>query len=94
MQWWTKLSELECPFAQGLLVCMMGSIEELVPVGAFDRDVTLGMKYLRALTVADRQCEEYEAAVISKAAALVSTFDADKSCMGCGSKKARKLWGA
>ena len=38
--------------------------EEEVPVGTFDRDVPLGLKHLRALTVAEREGEEYEAEAI------------------------------
>jgi hypothetical protein len=69
--------------------------EEEVPVGTFDRDVPLGMKYLRALMVAERECEDCEDDVIdtAKGEALIHAFHSNKSCMGCGSAKARKLCG-
>jgi TPR repeat protein len=90
-QWWTKSAELGC------IDCAIGEIylmgfEEIVPVGTFDRDVPLGMKYLRALTVAGRKCmSEDDAAAISRAEFLIRDFHEVKSCMGCGSAKARKL---
>jgi TPR repeat protein len=65
MQWWTKAAELGWKHAQ----CNIGEVylmgfEEEVPVGTFDRDVPLGLKHLRALTVAEREGEEYEAEAI------------------------------
>ena len=95
MQWWTKAA------AQGNVIaqCTIGEIylmgfDEDVPVGTFDRDVPLGMKYLRALSVVQQRCDRGcvgNAAAISKAGSLIRAFHADKSCMGCGSAKARKL---
>jgi hypothetical protein len=67
----------------------------VVPVGTFDRDVPLGMKYLTVLTLAERECDEDEdeddAEAISKAKTTIRAFHAVKSCMGCGRAKARKL---
>ncbi len=56
MQWCTKSAELGCVAAQRVIgeIYLMG-FEEEVPVGTFDRDVPLGMKYLRA--VAERECK-------------------------------------
>jgi TPR repeat protein len=91
MQWWPKAAEVGGKIAQWTIgeIYLMG-FDEDVPVGTFDRDVPLGMKYLRALTVAERECEEDDA-VISDAEALMRVFHAHKSCMGCGSPKTRKL---
>jgi hypothetical protein len=94
MQWWTQAAEQGNAQAQRKIgdIYLMGFFgEKTVPVGTFDRDVPLGMKYLRALTVAEREHEQHEAAAISNAEILIRAFHADKSCMGCGAPKARKL---
>jgi hypothetical protein len=93
MQWWTKAAELGNSRAHHAVgeIYLMGFVGELVPVGTFDRDVPLGMKHLRELTVAKRNEFEGDAAAISNAEALIRDFHAAKSCMGCGSKKALKL---
>jgi TPR repeat protein len=93
MQWWAKVAEQGCLTAQ----CVIGEIylmgfDEDVPVGTFDRDVPLGMKYLRAVAVAERESDGDDEA-IAKAEALLRNFHAGRSCMGCGSPKARKLCG-
>jgi hypothetical protein len=94
MQCWTKAAELGDSTAQ----CVIGEIyltgsEKDVPLGSFDRDVPLGMKYLRA--VAERECkgdeDSWQAKDEAEAEALIRAFHAVKSCMGCGSVKARKL---
>jgi TPR repeat protein len=94
MQWCTKSAELGCVAAQRVIgeIYLMGFFREHVPVGTFDRDVPLGMKHLRALTVADKtNLRGNEAEAISEADALILDFHVEKSCMGCGSPKARKL---
>jgi hypothetical protein len=94
MHLWTKAAELGCVLSQDTIgEIYLLEYDDDVPVGTFDRDVPLGMKYLRALTLAERECEEDEddAAAISNAEALICEFHADKSCMGCGSATARKL---
>jgi hypothetical protein len=60
MQWWTKAAEQGGVNAQRVIgeIYLMG-FEEDAPVGTFDRDVPLGMKQLRALTVADRKLLNY-----------------------------------
>jgi TPR repeat protein len=93
MQCWMKAAELGNKTAQ----CAIGEIyltgfEEDVPVGTFDRDVPLGLKQLRAVTVAEQKSDE-DAALIANAEALLRDFRAVKSCMGCASPKARKLCG-
>jgi hypothetical protein len=94
MQWWTRAADMGCLFAQCPIgeIYLMGFIVD-VPVGTFDRDVPLGMKYLKAVSVADRKSEdaEAEARVISGVEATIRYFHANKSCMGCGREKARKL---
>jgi hypothetical protein len=95
MQWWTKTAEQGNQLAQ----CVIGEIylmgyEDHVPVGTFDRDVPLGMKYLRTLTLAERNYEDEEEnadETIASTEALIRDFHTTKSCMGCGSAKARKL---
>jgi TPR repeat protein len=91
MQWWKQAAELGCIITQRIIgeIYMMG-YEDHVPVGTFDRDVPLGMKYLRMLTVAERAWEGDDAAMY-RADALMREFHAGKSCMGCGCAKARKL---
>jgi hypothetical protein len=93
MQWWAKAAAQRDVIAQLTIgeIYLMG-FEEDVPVGTFDRDVPLGMKYLRAVAVAERKCGEDDEA-IAKAEALLRDFHAVKSCMRCGSPKARKLCG-
>jgi hypothetical protein len=93
MQFCTKAADLGDTLAQETIgaLYLMG-FDGCVRVGTFDRDVPLGMKYLRALTVDDLKCiSTDEAASISNAEALIRAFEEDRSCMGCGSKKARKL---
>ena len=96
MQWWTKAAEQGIVNAQCTIgeIYLMGFLDERVPVGTFDRDVPLGMKYLRAAI--DQKSEagalsDVHVTMISKAEALVRAFHAAKSCMGCGSPKTRKL---
>jgi TPR repeat protein len=95
MKCWTQAAE------QGSIgmIYLMGFIDRQefvldVPVGTFVRDVPLRMKYLRVLTFADRNRGD-DSATVSRAEAWVDTlildFHAVKSCMGCGSPKARKL---
>jgi TPR repeat protein len=59
MQWWTKAAELGCKSALYTIgqIYLMGLIGVNVPVGTFDRDVPLGMKYRRAVTVAERESD-------------------------------------
>jgi hypothetical protein len=91
MQWLTKAAEQGNYRAQLIIgEIYLTGFEEGVPVGTFDRDVPFGMKYLRALTVAERKSERH-GEVVSRANSLISAFHAAKSCMGCGSPKARKL---
>jgi TPR repeat protein len=93
MQCWTKAAELEDIEAQCTIgaIYLMGAIKD-VPVGTFDRDVPLGMKYLRILTtLADQKLEEYQVEATSEAEAIIREFHADKSWMGCGTPKDRKL---
>ena len=99
MQWWTKAADLGDLFAQVTVggIYLVG-FDEYVPIGTFDRDVPLGMKYLRGALLAvaaaerkKRDLSEGEATATSKAEALIGDFHCTKSCMGCGSPKARKL---
>ena len=98
MQWWTKAAELESIIAQ---VTDIGEIylmgfTEYVTVGTFDRDVPLGMKYLRgalALAAAERKKRDLKNKGIiatTRAEDLIRDFHSAKSCMGCGSPKACK----
>ena len=59
MQWWTKAVELGNIHVQCYIgeIYLTGFLGELVPVGTFDRDVPLGMKQLKAVTVAGRKCD-------------------------------------
>jgi TPR repeat protein len=62
MQWLAKATEQGCLTAQCVTgeIYLMGFLGEVVPVGTFDRDVPLGMKHLRAVTVAEPECDEDE----------------------------------
>jgi TPR repeat protein len=93
MQWWTKAAEMGSKPAQHTIrqIYLMGFLGELAPFGTFDRDVPHGMKNLKALIDQKCEAEAGDAADISKAEALIRDFHAAKSCMGCGSAKARKL---
>jgi hypothetical protein len=96
MHLWTKAAELGCVLSQDTIgEIYLLEYDDDVPVGTFDRDVPLGMKYLTVLTLAERECDEDEdeddAEAISKAKTTIRAFHAVKSCMGCGRAKARKL---
>jgi hypothetical protein len=88
MQWCKKAAEQGDQSATIGEIYLKGFLGKLVPVGTFDRDVPLGMKYLSALTLADQtKLEGNEPAAISKAEALMRDFHAAKSCMGCDAPK-------
>jgi TPR repeat protein len=93
MQWWTKAAEQGDTAAQCTIgeIYLTGFLGERVPVGTFDRDVPRGMKYLRAVIAG--AAVHKATAVKAKAEALIRDFHAAKSCMGCGTPKARKLCG-
>ena len=96
MQWYTKAGELKSIIAQVTdigEIYLMGFTEYMF-VRIFDRDVPLGMKYLRgalALAAAERKkrdLSEGEATATPKAEALTRDFHSTRSCMGCGSSTA------
>jgi TPR repeat protein len=89
MQCWTKAADQGNVSAQ----CTIGEIylmgfSALAHVGTFDRDVPRGMKYLRAVIAGAAHVT-----ITPKSEALMRTFHAAKSCIGCGSPKTRKLCG-
>jgi TPR repeat protein len=99
MQWWTKGEEQGCIISRVAIgeIHVMGCVaEERVPFDAFDRDVPLGMKHLKAVA-ALRGGKEYkeldpaEGHAVRVAEGMILTFSENKPCVGCGRTEARKL---
>ena len=94
----------ETLFALGKIY--LKGFEADVPVGASEKDVALGVKALRAVvepTAAERAVwasggQKSVSYTQFQAMGILRTFDEEKSCMGCGSAKARqkctRCWGA